>query len=48
MTIVRRAHFTILPNAISLEERLSIGAKGVLRYFLFHPHKRAVQIEQIG
>jgi hypothetical protein len=41
VTIVRRehrAHFTILPNAIFLDERLSIEAKGVLGYLLSRPH----------
>ena len=37
MTIVRRehrAHFTIVPNAIFVDTRLSIEAKGVLGYLL--------------
>ncbi|MPZ38769.1 MAG: hypothetical protein GEU95_12025 [Rhizobiales bacterium] len=51
MTIVRRehrAHFTILPNAIFLDERLSIEAKGVLGYLLSRPHKWSVRLEQVG
>jgi hypothetical protein len=51
VTIVRRehrAHFTILPNAIFLDERLSIEAKGVLGYLLSRPHKWSVRLEQIG
>jgi hypothetical protein len=51
VTIVRRehrAHFTILPNAIFLDERLSIEAKGVLGYLLSRPHKWSVRLEQVG
>jgi predicted transcriptional regulator len=51
MTIVRRehrAHFTILPNAIFVDERLSIEAKGVLAYLLSRPNKWAVRLEQVG
>ena len=37
MTIIRRehkAHFTIVPNAVFADTRLSIEAKGVLGYLL--------------
>lgn len=51
MTIVRRehrAHFTVLPNAIFVDERLSIEAKGVLAYLLSRPNKWSVRLEQVG
>ena len=51
MTIVRRehrAHFTILPNAIFLDQHLSIEAKGVLGYLLSRPNKWSVRLEQVG
>jgi len=51
VTIVRRvhrAHFTILPNAIFTDERLSIEAKGVLGYLLSRPHKWSVRLEQVA
>ena len=51
MTIVRRehrAHFTILPNAIFLDQRLSIEAKGVLGYLLSRPNKWSVRLEHVG
>jgi len=51
VTIVRRehrAHFTILPNAIFLDQRLSIEAKGVLGYLLSRPNKWSVRLEQVG
>ena len=51
MTIVRRehrAHFTILPNAIFLDQSLSIEAKGVLGYLLSRPNKWSVRLEQVG
>ena len=51
MTIVRRehrAHFTILPNAIFLDQRLSIEAKGLLGYLLSRPNKWSVRLEQVG
>ena len=42
MTIIRRehrAHFTVLPNAIFVDQRLSIEAKDVLGYLLSRPNK---------
>lgn len=51
MTIVRRehrAHFTIVPNAIFVDTRLSIEAKGVLGYLLSRPHKWRVQLDYVG
>ena len=46
MTIVRsehRSHFTIVPNAMFRDERLSIEAKGVLGFLLSRPHKWQVR-----
>jgi hypothetical protein len=51
MTIVRRehrAHFTVLPNAIFIDRRLSIEAKGVLGFLLSRPDKWSVRLEQVG
>jgi len=51
VTIVRRehrSHFTIVPNAIFADERLSIEAKGVLGYLLSRPHKWRVRLEHVG
>lgn len=51
MTIVRRehrAHFTIVPNAIFVDTRLSIEAKGVLGYLLSRPHKWRVQLDYVA
>jgi len=51
MTIVRREHraqFTIVPNAIFLDDRLSIEAKGVLGYLLSRPHSWQVRLEHVG
>ena len=51
MTIIRRehrAHFTIVPNAMFLDERLSIEAKGVLGFLLSRPHKWQVRLEHVG
>ncbi|MCI0598581.1 MAG: hypothetical protein L0Y60_03510 [Beijerinckiaceae bacterium] len=51
MTIVRRehrAHFTIVPNAMFLDKRLSIEAKGVLGSLLSRPHKWQVQLDHVG
>ena len=51
MTIVRRehrAHFTIVPNAVFADARLSVEAKGVLGYLLSRPHKWQVRLEHIG
>jgi len=51
MTIVRRehrAHFTIVPNAVFTDDRLSIEAKGVLGYLLSRPHKWRVRLEHVG
>ena len=51
MTIIRRehrAHFTVLPNAIFVDQRLSIEAKGVLGYLLSRPNKWSVRLEQVG
>ena len=51
MTIVRsehRAQFTIIPNAIFRDDRLSIEAKGVLGYLLSHPHHWQVHLDRVG
>jgi hypothetical protein len=51
MTIVRREHraqFTIVPNAIFLDDRLSIEAKGVLGYLLSRPHSWQVRLDHVG
>lgn len=51
VTIIRRehrAHFTIVPNAMFLDERLSIEAKGVLGFLLSRPHKWQVRLEHVG
>ena len=51
MTIVRRehrAHFTIVPNAVFADARLSVEAKGVLGYLLSRPHKWRVWLEHVA
>jgi hypothetical protein len=51
MTIVRREHraqFTIIPNAIFRNDRLSIEAKGVLGYLLSRPHNWQVRLDHVG
>ncbi|MGJ4960269.1 hypothetical protein ACQR1H_31865 [Bradyrhizobium sp. HKCCYLRH2015] len=51
MTIVRREHraqFTIVPNAVFADTRLSVEAKGVLGYLLSRPHKWHVRLDHIG
>ncbi|MGJ4949974.1 hypothetical protein [Bradyrhizobium sp. HKCCYLS20291] len=51
MTIVRRVHrvqFTIVPNAVFADTRLSVEAKGVLGYLLSRPHKWHVRLDHIG
>ena len=51
MTIVRREHraqFTIVPNAIFRDDRLSIEAKGVLGYLLSRPHNWQVRLDNVG
>jgi hypothetical protein len=51
VTIVRRehrAHFTIVPNPMFLDERLSIEAKGVLGFLLSRPHKWQVRLDHVG
>ncbi|MGJ4951482.1 hypothetical protein [Bradyrhizobium sp. HKCCYLS20291] len=51
MTIVRREHkaqFTIVPNAVFADSRLSVEAKGVLGYLLSRPHKWHVRLDHIG
>jgi hypothetical protein len=51
MTIIRRHHncnFTIVPNAIFEDDRLSIEAKGVLGYLLSRPHNWVVRLVHIG
>ncbi|NPV23378.1 hypothetical protein [Bradyrhizobium aeschynomenes] len=51
MTIVRREHkaqFTIVPNAVFADPRLSIEAKGVLGYLLSRPHNWHVRLDHIG
>ncbi len=51
MTIIRRehrAHFTIVPNAMFLDKRLSIEAKGVLGFLLSRPHNWQVRLDHVG
>ncbi|WP_316202623.1 MULTISPECIES: hypothetical protein [unclassified Bradyrhizobium] len=51
MTIVRREHraqFTIVPNAVFADPRLSVEAKGVLGYLLSRPHKWHVRLDHVG
>ena len=51
MTIIRRehrAHFTIVPNAVFADTRLSIEAKGVLGYLLSRPRKWRVRPEHVA
>jgi hypothetical protein len=51
MTIVRREHrvqFTIVPNAILLDDRLSIEAKVVLGYLLSRPRSWQVRLGHVG
>jgi hypothetical protein len=51
MTIVRREHraqFTIVPNAVFRDDRLSIEAKGVLGYLLSRPHNWQVRLDHVG
>ena len=51
MTIIRRehkAHFTIMPNAVFVDTRLSVEAKGVLGYLLSRPHKWRVRHEHVA
>ena len=51
MTIVRRHHnsnFTVVPNAIFGDARLSIEAKGALGYLLSRPHDWTVRVVQLG
>jgi len=49
--IVRREHraqFTIVPNAVFADPRLSVEAKGVLGYLLSRPHKWHVRLDHVG
>jgi hypothetical protein len=51
MSVVRRHHnsnFTIVPNAIFEDPRLSIEAKGVLGYLLSRPHDWTIRLIHIG
>jgi len=51
VTVVRRehrAHFTIVPNAVFVDARLSVEAKGVLGYLLSRPHKWRVRLENVA
>src|SRR5215472_8259587 len=51
MTIIRRehrTHFTIVPNAVFADTRLSVEAKGVLGYLLSRPHKWHVRLEHVA
>ena len=51
MTIIRRehnAHFTIAPNAVFVDTRLSVEAKGVLGYLLSRPHMWQVRHEHVA
>jgi hypothetical protein len=50
VTIIRRehrAHFTIVPNAMFLDKRLSIEAKGVLGFLLSRPHNWQVRLDHV-
>jgi hypothetical protein len=42
------AQFTIIPNAIFRDDRLSIEAKGVLGYLLSHPQHWQFRLDHIG
>jgi hypothetical protein len=49
--IVRRHHngnFTIVPNRVFEDDRLSVEAKGVLGYLLSRPHDWTIRLVQIG
>jgi hypothetical protein len=51
MTIIRRHHnsnFTVIPNAIFEDSRLSIEAKGALGYLLSRPHDWLVRLTYLG
>ena len=51
VTIIRREHtanFTILPNEIFFDARLSIETKGVLAYLLSRPRTWSVRQENVG
>jgi hypothetical protein len=51
MSVIRRHHngnFTIVPNAIFEDARLSIEAKGVLGYLLSRPHNWTVRLAQVA
>ncbi len=51
MTIVRskhRADFTIVPNEVFVDRRLSAEAKGVLGYLLSRPHNWHVRLDHVG
>ncbi|MGJ4886804.1 hypothetical protein ACQR1Y_01340 [Bradyrhizobium sp. HKCCYLRH3099] len=43
-----RTHFTIVPNAVFTDERLSVEAKGVLGFLLSRPHRWRVRLDHIG
>jgi DNA-binding transcriptional MocR family regulator len=48
--IIRRQHngnFTIVPNAIFEDERISAEAKGLLGYLLSRPHEWIVRLQQL-
>ena len=50
MTIIRRKHdsqFTVVPNRIFEDDRLSIEAKGVLGYLLSRPHDWSVRHDHL-
>jgi hypothetical protein len=51
MSIVRRHHnsnFTVVPNAIFEDMRLSVEAKGTLGYLLSRPHDWTIRLTYIG
>ena len=51
MSVVRRHHnsnFTVVPNAIFEDARLSIEAKGTLGYLLSRPHDWTIRLTHIG
>jgi hypothetical protein len=51
VTILRsehRADFTIVPNEVFVDRRLSAEAKGVLGYLLSRPHNWHVRLDHVG
>jgi hypothetical protein len=51
MTIIRRQHnsrFTIVPNAVFEDRRLSVEAKGTLGYLLSRPHNWNIHLRHVA